>query len=256
MARSWFTVSKAAVVLILGILIAIPIARICGQSRVQVAPAAKSDSFAQEETGESVRIQQREIPATNFRIAGIDLAATEDPFDQVTRVLGPTPDQASGDDDFRDEVCYNSSAPHDTTHLIVGEGYVEFFFLLSADSSAWAWKVPCKPSPKITRDLGTSSGLHLGQTQQQVIAILGLPSGHEQNLKTGMDEMMYNLEADKKLSPQDMQPSLQDALKHNSKLDQRAWLEKNSSYIVWVSIDAKFKNDHLTSLKILWTNGA
>jgi hypothetical protein len=251
MARSWFTVGKGA--LILGIFIAIPIARFHGQNKPQVAPAAKSDSIDIDENGNNVRVQEREIPGTNFRIAGVDLAASEDLFDQVTRILGKTEDEASNDDDFRDEVCYSSAAPHDTTHLSFGQGNVEQFFVLSSDDSAWAWKIPCRPSVKITRDLATSSGLHLGQTQEQVIAILGLPTSHDRNMKSGMDEMSYDLKTEKKLSPQELAPYLQDELKHNPKVDQSAWIKNNGFYSLWISVDASFRNDHLISLRILWS---
>ena len=86
MTRSWFTVRTVALLLVA--LIVIPIAKFHGQDKPQVAPPAKSDSFNQEETGETARVQKREIPGTNFRIAGIDLAASEDLFDQATVLIG------------------------------------------------------------------------------------------------------------------------------------------------------------------------
>lgn len=241
--------------LILGFFIATPIARFYGQGKPQIAPPSKSDSLDQDEIGNTVRVQHREIPATNFRIAGVDLAAPGDFLDQVMGVLGQTRDEGSDDDDFRDEVCYRSAAPHDTTHLIFGQGDLEQFFKLSSDASAWIWQIPCKPSAKITRDLATASGLHLGQTEEQVIAILGLPSSHIRDQKTGLDEMKYSLETKKNMSAQDLAPYLKEELKHNPKLDQHAWIENNGSYHLWVSVDAIFRSGHLTSLKILWSNG-
>ena len=254
MARTRIKIRNTA--LILGILIAIPAARFYGQNKPQVAPPAKSDSFVQEENAAEIRVQQREIPGTNFRIAGIDLAAPGDFFDQVMGVLGKTVDEASGDDVAIDEICYRSVEQRDTTHLVFGQGDSEQYFILSSDGSAWIWMIPCKQTPKVTGNLATASGLHLGQTQEQVIAILGLPTSHDRNLKSGMDEMRYNLESEKKLSPQELAPSLQDELKLNPKLDQQAWIKNNACYTLWVSVDAKFKNDHLISLKMLWTNGA
>ena len=253
MARIQIKIRNTA--LILGILIAIPIARSYGQGKPQVAPSTKSDSIDTDENGNHVRVQQREIPGTNFRIAGVDLAASGDFFDQVMGVLGKTGDQGVDDDDFKDEICYRSVAQNDTTHLIFGQGNIEQYFMLSADGSAWIWKIPCKPSAKITRDIATSSGLHLGQTQEQVIAILGLPTSHDRDVKSGLDDIRYTLETEKKISPQDLAPYLKDELKRNPKLDQAAWIRNSGCYNLWVSVDAKFRSNHLISLKILWANG-
>src|SRR5579863_1727806 len=110
MARSCVR-NRSSIALFLLISTAIPVARFYGQDKPEVAPPSKSDSYAEDEKGRRFRVQQRDIAGTNFRIAGVDLAATGDFFTQVKGVLGKTGDEASGDaGDFNAEVCYQSTA--------------------------------------------------------------------------------------------------------------------------------------------------
>ena len=236
------------------IVMAIPIVRLYGQDRPQVAPPAKSDSYATDDHGRKIRVQHREIAAANFQIAGVDLAFRGDFFPHIFKLLGKFTTVASGDASTAlEEACYRSAEESDNTHLIFGEGEVDRSFILSSDSSAWKWKSPCNRSTKISRVLATSSGLHLGQTQEQVIAILGLPTERVRNIKYGRDELIYELEAKKKMSAHDLAPYLQDELKRYPNLDQRTWIQNYGFYDLSVSVHAKFTNNSLTKLIISWS---
>jgi hypothetical protein len=243
---------------LLCIFTAIPIARLYGQDKPQVAPPAKSDSFETDERGKKFRVQHREVAGTNFQIAGVDLALNGDLFTHVLGTLGKVSTVWSGDAaDSNHEACYRSADANDSTHLIFGEGEVSRSFTLSSDGSVWKWKTPCKMSLKISHNVATASGLHLGQTQEQLIAILGLPTAHSRNIKNGQDDLVYELEARKKKSSQEIAVLMQDELKQYPNLDlklwnKKLWIENNGYYDLSVSIYAKFVNNALIKLKVTW----
>jgi hypothetical protein len=231
----------------------IPIVRLYGQEKPQVAPPAKSDSFATDERGKRFRVQHCEVAGNNFQIAGVDLTADEDFQTQVAKVFGKVTTVWSGDGAESDnESCYQTANASDTTHIIFGQGEVDQSFILSSDGSAWKWKTPCKRSTKITRSLATASGLHLGQTQEQLIAILGLPTRRSQNVKNGRDDLEYSLEAHKRMSAKELAPLLQNELKEYSKQELREWINKHG-YDLEVYIHAKFMNDSLIYLEVSWS---
>jgi hypothetical protein len=233
---------------------AIPLGRLRGQDKPQVAPPSKSDSFETDEHGRKFRVQHREVAGTNFQIAGVDLAAREEVLEQAARILGGVETVATGDAAaFLERACYRPTEENDNTHLIFIRGEVSPYFVLSSESSSWKWKTPCRRSPKITRNIATASGLHLGQTQEQVIAILGLPTTHGRNVMSGRDDLAYELEVNKKMSPRDLAPYLQDELKQYPNLDRKTWIKNYGYYSLWVSIHAKFINDSLTNLEVLWS---
>lgn len=246
--------SRKAAVLLLCIFTAIPIVRLYGQDHTQVAPPSKSDTFSTAENGKKFRVQYREVAGTNFQIAGVDLIAKEEVLDQAARILGKVETVATGDaSTFLERACYRSTQENDNTRLIFVRGEVSPYFVLSSESSAWQWRTSCKRSSRISRSLTTASGLHLGQTQEQLIAILGLPTMHSRNVHNGQDDMVYALETKKKMSSRELAPYLQDELKQYPNLNQKTWIENNGYYSLWVSIHAKFINDSLTNLKILWS---
>jgi hypothetical protein len=199
------------------------------------------------------RAQNREVAGTNFQIAGVDLALKGDFFTYVLGTLGKVSTVWSGDAaDSNHEACYRSAEENDSTHLIFSEGEVSRSFTLSSDGSVWKWKTSCKPSPKITRDIATVSGLHLGQTQEQLIAILGLPTIRSQNVKNGRDDLAYKLIARKKKSSREIALLLQNELKQYPNLYKKAWIENNGYYDLYVFIHAKFMNNALIKLEVTW----
>jgi len=231
-----------------------PAFRLSGQEKPQVAPPAKSDSYGEDEHGRKLRIQHREVSGTNFQIAGVDLAKSEEVLSQAARVLGKVTTVGSGDGAYSNrEACYRSAEQNDSTYLIFGRGEVDSSFTLSSDSSAWKWKTPCKRSPWVTRSLATASGIHLGQTQEQVIAILGLPTRRSRNIQNGRDNLIYSLEANKKTDPRELARRLQQALKTNPDLNKYIFHRDNDSYVLVVDIHATFLTDALTNLTVSWS---
>jgi hypothetical protein len=245
---------------LLCIFTAISIVRLHGQDKPQVAPPSKSDSFATDERGKKFRVQHREVAGTNFQIAGVDLAFRGDFFEQTFRIMGKFDIESSGDAGTSlGEVCYRSTDGNDSTYIIFSEGEVARSFTLSSDGSVWKWKSPCKRSPKVNRSLATASGLHLGQTQEQVIDILGLPTRHSRNIKNGRDDMEYVLEARKKTDPRDLAIMMQQEMQISQSLTakEREYIvkdfhENNDYYDLSVWIRAKFIKNALIKLEITW----
>lgn len=131
-----------------------------------IAPQRKSDTFASSDSGWKVRVHKGELAKGNFQIAGVDLAREEDVLTQAAHALGKTPTVSSGDASTGDRrACYRSPVPSDRTRLFVGEGEVDFYFILAAGSEGWKPDQPCLKSSKVTRQLATSSGLRLGETR-------------------------------------------------------------------------------------------
>jgi len=196
----------------------------------EVAPPAKTDTYAVTNNGKKLRVQHREIAGTNFRISGMDLASKDEVLQQATKLFGNTPSVSSGDASTSNEqVCYMSLIENDNTHLIFGRGEVDSSFILSSDSSVWKGNHICNRSGKITRNVATDSGLHLGLTQTQVIAILGLATRQSRNVQQHKDALIYSIESKKKQG------------------------ETSTFYYLSVNIDAQFVDDSLTRLTISWS---
>jgi hypothetical protein len=222
--------NRSGHVLFLCLFVLFPIVSIHGQSQSEVAPPAKSDTYAVTVDGKKLRVQHREIEAANFRISGVDLASKEEVLQQATRLFGKSTSVSSGDASTSyEEVCYQSATENDNTHLIFGRGEVDSSLILSSDSSVWKGNQICTRSGKITRNIATDSGLHLGLTQAQVIAILGLATRHSQDVQQHRNALIYSIESKKKQT------------------------ESSTFYYLEVGINAQFVDDSLTRLTISWS---
>jgi hypothetical protein len=240
--------------LFLCLFLLIPIASIHGQTQPEVAPPAKTDTYAVTVDGKKLRIQNREVAETNFRISGVDLASSEEVLLQATKLFGKSPSVSSGDASTSNtEVCYRSASENDNTHLIFGQGEVNSLFILSSDSSVWKGNDICKRSEKIARNVATDSGLHLGLTQEQVIAILGLATRRNQNIPQRKDVLIYSLEAKKHTDPQKLARMWEQEIKKTPADNRKVFLENYALYSLEVYIDARFVNDSLTRLTVSWS---
>jgi hypothetical protein len=225
-----------------------------GQDKRQVAPQAKSDSFAIDDNGRKIRVQNREVAGANFKIVGVDLAARAEVLDQASRILGKVETVATGDASTAlERACYRPKDENDNTRVIFERGEVSPSFVLTSEDGAWKWKTPCRRTAKITRNIATASGLHLGQTQEQVVSILGLPTSRSRTTRNGLDFLNYELDVKKKMSPRELAPYLQDELKVTPNLDQKAWIKNYGYYALDESIHARFINDSLTNLEVGWS---
>ncbi len=249
MAPTRLTPSGAALAALLCLFPLIPVISINAQAQSEVAPLAKSDTFGVDEEGGKHRIQHSDLAPTNFRISGVDLTKDEGVLAQAARVFGATSTVARGDASTGNgQACYRSATNKDNTYLIFGRGEVDSSFILSSNSSAWTATEACKPSGKITNGIATEAGLHLGLTQKQVIAILGLATTHTEDIQNDMDELTYSLESRKMTDPQKLQE-----IERKSNLSREVLLENYEFYTIEVYIDAHFEKNSLTRLHVDWS---
>lgn len=84
------------------------------------------------------------------------------------------------------------------------------------------------------------SGLHLGMTPAQVIAILGKPSRQREN------ELLYSFLVTKETSPQD----LKQARERNPQMSEEDFKANYGSYDLGTGVLPKFKDSKLTYLAV------
>ena len=114
-------------------------------------------------------------------------------------------------------------------------------FYLFIGGAAWEGSDRCKASKAISIDTATASGLHLGQTPSQVIAILGSPT------KGSKKELIYSFLVKKKTSAED----LKEARRLHPEMNEKDFLENYGTYDLGEEIRAKFVDSKLVYLAVL-----
>jgi len=215
-----------------------------------VAPPDKSDSFERNGNGEKFRVQHRELAGTNFRVAGVDLAANEEVLTQAARIFGKVPTVVTGDASTANErACYRSVEMNNAAYLLFDRGEVSPSFTLTSSGTVLNPKQVCLRTSKIARNTTTEAGLRLGQTPDQVIAVLGLPTTRHRNVQAHREEMAYELDAKEKTARDD----LAKLLEQNPNMPPKEFHENYDFYNLSVSIHATFTYDRLTYLKVDWS---
>jgi len=231
------------------IVAAAPFFRIMGQANPQVAPPNRSDTFASDERGRKskIRVQHGELAKENFQIVGIDLASDEEVLGQGFRLLGKVQTVATGDAAASDErACYRPSDKDDTTRLYLHRGEVCPWFVLSSKSPPSEQHDFCRVSDKITKDVATASGLHLGQTKEQVISLLGLPTRRSHDVQSRKDLMAYEFETRRKASRLEMARARQ----QNPGMSERELESNYGFYDLGEAIEASFTDNAITELTV------
>ncbi|HEY0307177.1 MAG TPA: hypothetical protein VGB94_03395 [Acidobacteriaceae bacterium] len=240
-----------SIVAVLCLLIAVP--NILGQTSKDIAPHQKSDTFLVNEKGKKIRLQHGELASTNFQIAGIDLTLNGELLGRAAKVLGSVSTTSSGDAaDYDEQACYRSAVANDGTHLIFGRGEVNVYFVLSIDGSTRKKNAVCLRSEKITLDAATESGLKLMQTEEQVIAVLGLPTSRSGVSKEKREELRYEFETRKHVAPQELARQLKEALQKDPALNLREFHDNYDFFDLDESIRAQFVGDRLVRLTVSW----
>lgn len=191
------------------------------------------------ESGEENKTEARELTASNFRVLGVSLG--DKMFDRAAARLGRAKIVERGDASTgRRQACYMSLGGQEKAHLIFEQGEVDYTFYLFADGPLWEGADRCVESNAISNHLATATGIHLGQTPAQVIAILGKPT------KKREDELVYSFSVRKKASPED----LREARQRNPEMSDKDFEETYSHYYLGAGVVAKFKNSKLTYLAV------
>ena len=190
------------------------------------------------DSDEDIHTERREFTKSTFRILGIDLSETM--FSKAAARLGAATTIERGDASTgRRQACYVSPGDRQV-HLIFEQGEVDFTFYLFADGPVWEGGDRCVTSKEISRSLATASGLHLGQTRSQVIAILGKPTKEREK------ELIYSFSVQKKTSAED----LKQARQNNPDLSEKDLQKNYGSYDLNAGICARFEHSKLTYLAV------
>lgn len=214
--------------------------KLCGQTR-ETPPHDDSDWWSitgSQDKGKILKAQNREIASANFRILGVDLR--EDAVARLGKKLGKTPIVNRGDASTgRTQACYCSSSKPPTL-LIAEEGEVNSAFYLFSDPTPWNGRDLCSRSSQVSRNVQTASGLHLGQTLDQVIKILGEPSERSRS------ELTYFLSVRKKTAPD---AAARCRLQYHDSSDEDLH-EECDAYDLTLFIRAKFAHSELVYLGV------
>ena len=188
---------------------------------------------------EAIEFQERDLPPSNFRILGIDL--DKGLIDRAKEKLGVVTTVERGDASTgRDQLCYVSSDEVSKTYLIFERGEVNDAFYLFRGGTPWNGKDECSAKKVVSSGLSTASGLHLGLTPSQVIAILGRPT----NRRKG--ELGYAVHTRKKTPAAE----LNEWRKQQPQMSDKEFKANYEFYDLSVGIVLKFVNSKLTYISI------
>lgn len=200
-----------------------------------------SDSRVRD-AGYSVKTQERVPPDTTYQIAGIELS--DDVFSDAAAKLGKVAlvERDSESSYRRTQACYVSDDRSGRAFLIfeTGDFPVSPSFYLFLDGAEWKGSELCRRSRLVSRSLATGSGLHLGQTPAQVIAILGKPSRQRGN------ELIYGFHAHRQKSAEELKKLRQS----NPQLSDEDFHDWFAVYDLESGVHARFVDSKLTYLGV------
>lgn len=142
-----------------------------------------------------------DIDSKNFQIAGVTLGYLD--FEKVQSTLGKATVVERGDaSSGREQICYVSEGGSNKTYLIFegSEGEQGTFYLFDSGAD-WNGSGYCAKSKGVAENLSTISGLRLGITRAQFVAILGEPDD------VVGDRLFYSRAVDRKASPEQFERS-------------------------------------------------
>lgn len=223
--------------------------QIAAQQAPAVAPPSKTNTYAEDEKGRKIRVQRGELPAGNFRVAGVDLTKQQDVLEQATRVLGRGVSAASGDAAGWDEsVCYRAAESTDGTRLFFGKGEMNFYYTLASEAGPLKPHQSCRRSKLVTKTIETGSGIRLGMTPRDLISALGLPTRRSEHARLHTEVLEWSFELKKKASEED----LARARKSNPGQTEAEVRQNYGFYWQSETIKSRFKDGQLTEITADW----
>jgi hypothetical protein len=193
--------------------------------------------------GKIMKDLQRDPGDSHFQIAGVNL--TGDTFQDAAQLFGPTQivERDNVSSYRRKQACYVSQKGTRKVYLIFEDRHDDFGtrFYLFFGGPDWNGINLCVPSDRVSSSLSTPSGLHLGQSYSDVLAILGKPSVQEN------DKLTYSFHSVRKTSPEDFATWL----KANPLLSEEELHKTYGSYDFEPSIEARFLDSKLIYLAVL-----
>jgi hypothetical protein len=166
-----------------------------------------------------LKVQHRMPPPINIQILGKNLEGSRmGHFQDVITKLGQAEVTSRGDGaESRQQICYVSSGTSEKVHLIF-EGSEIFTSYVFSGGPDWTGSDRCVMSGLISANLGTGSGVHLGQSRTELEKILGEPSASYE--KRSLDSF------------------------------ERERTKEGLVYTIDISVDPRFENSNLTYLAV------
>jgi O-acetyl-ADP-ribose deacetylase (regulator of RNase III) len=221
----------------LGMLLALGTA--AGQTAGTLRFPDNSDWWSGGDYEENIATQKRELPATAFQIASVQLG--ERMFRNAATILGKAVILERGDASTgRSQACYVSEGAGPKMYLIFEEGELDFTFYLFTGGPAWEGKEYCVESKAVSAALATKSGLRLGQTPEQVASILGPPA------KRKKEQLIYSTAVQKKVTAQELKNARED----HPEMSEKEIRQNFGMYTLGEGVDARFEHGKLVYLAV------
>jgi hypothetical protein len=182
--------------------------------------------------------QHREPAASNFQILDVKL---EEEFTELAAKLGQATVVERGDGAAgRSQVCYGSADDSEGIHVIFEHGEINYSFYLFAGGAKWTGNELCVKSKRIFKGLRTASGLGLGQSPDEMEAILG-----KANIRSERG-LVYEFEVSKTTSANE----LQELRKRFPNQTDEHLRENFDKFTLSVHIEARFNAGRLNYLVV------
>lgn len=131
----------------------------------------------------NIKVQHRLPAPSNLQILGINLDGGRFKyFHNIIANLGQANITSRSDGaEAREQICYISSGGAEKVHLIFEHSEIFYSFYLFSTGSEWTGSDRCVSSDLVTGSLGTASGIHLGQSRNELETMFGQPSATYDN---------------------------------------------------------------------------
>jgi len=184
-------------------------------------------------TDKGLKPQRRNVDESNFHILGVVVGSDE--LEGIQRKLGTAYVIGRGDaSNRRSQICY--AGIDGKTYLTFESGEVQYAFYVFTGGPNWSGRDHCAKSKLITPSVKTGSGLHLGQSLDEVKSILGEPTRIRKN-----SDLVYFRQIRKKSSIED----LRKAREQYPKMSETELHENYGYYYASFYIVAKFASSEL-----------
>ncbi len=182
---------------------------------------------------------KRKISDSNCQILGVKLGVKDDQpmYNRIMAKLGRATVVARGDAHYsRAQVSYVSTKNKDNVYLVFEEGEMDTSFYVFTGERSWKGSNYAASSALISGTMATASGLHLGQSPEQIIAILGKPNFRNKS------ELYYSFLSKVKIPEKDLKKSWQKYRTYNQNMSYEQYRQfyefESHSVVILTRFDA------------------
>ena len=189
---------------------------------------------------EEVKAGNSNLNEENFSIGELQMGKSG--INDIRRRFGKATVVERGDASTdRRQLCYVSQTGREPVYIVFEFGEDMSNFYLFTGGKAWKGERMCVKSAKVSKSLGTASGLKLGLSPDAVKAILGQPDA------TRDDALAYSREVKRKASPAQIERQRNE---YPERLTQAQAQEKFGTYTAVAYVETKFTGAKLSYLAV------